>query len=165
MAIFNKEEYMRDLEALVNIDSGSGDIDGLNKVADFICAKYESIGLVPVRTQQGESGRPYVEVFTHPEAEEVDVLFLGHLDTVFDNGTVAERPFTLSEDGKVAYGPGVGDMKAGDLIGLDVVLAIMDVLYTEYGEPKYRAHVLLRKMVRAGKLGRKTGIGFYDYRK
>ena len=102
MAIFNKEEYMRDLEALVNIDSGSGDIDGLNKVADFICAKYESIGLVPVRTQQGESGRPYVEVFTHPEAEEVDVLFLGHLDTVFDKGTVAERPFTLSEDGKVA---------------------------------------------------------------
>ena len=73
MAMFNKEEYMRDLEALVNIDSGSGDIDGLNKVADFICAKYESIGLTPVRTQQGESGRPYVEVFTHPEAEEVDI--------------------------------------------------------------------------------------------
>ena len=59
----------------------------------------------------------------------------------------------------------MGPLELGDLIGLDVVLAIKDLLYNEYADPKYRAHVLLRKMVRAGKLGRKTGIGFYDYRK
>lgn len=59
----------------------------------------------------------------------------------------------------------MGPLELGDLIGLDVVLAIMDVLYSEYGDSKYRAHVLLRKMVRAGKLGRKTGEGFYDYTK
>lgn len=53
----------------------------------------------------------------------------------------------------------------GDLIGLDVCLAIMDTLYDETHDPKYRASLLLRKMVRAGKLGRKTGIGFYDYSK
>jgi len=59
----------------------------------------------------------------------------------------------------------MGPLALGDLVGLDVCLAIMDVLYAEYGDPKYRAHVLLRKMVRANKLGRKTGIGFYDYKK
>ena len=59
----------------------------------------------------------------------------------------------------------MGPLALGDLVGLDVCLAIMDVLYAEYGDPKYRAHVLLRKMVRANKLGRKTGIGLYDYKK
>lgn len=59
----------------------------------------------------------------------------------------------------------MGPLALGDLIGLDVVLAIMDVLYEEFKDPKYRAHTLLRKMVRAGQLGIKTKIGFFDYSK
>lgn len=57
----------------------------------------------------------------------------------------------------------MGPLALGDLIGLDVVLAIMDTLFEETHDSKYRAHPMLRKYVRGGLLGRKTGKGFYEY--
>ena len=59
----------------------------------------------------------------------------------------------------------MGPLALGDFIGLDIVLAVMNVHYTETGDSKYRPCTLLKKMVRAGKLGCKTGVGFYDYSK
>ena len=59
----------------------------------------------------------------------------------------------------------MGPLALGDYIGLDIVLAIMEVIFAETGDSKYAPSPLLRKMVRAGKLGKKTGEGFYNYNK
>ncbi len=59
----------------------------------------------------------------------------------------------------------MGPLHLGDYIGLDICLAIMEVIYNETGDSKYRPAPLLRKMVRAGKLGCKTKVGFFDYNK
>ncbi|MGL4772363.1 MAG: 3-hydroxybutyryl-CoA dehydrogenase [Clostridium sp.] len=86
---------------------------------------------------------------------------------------INEATFILQEgiasvediDTSMKYGANhpMGPLALGDLIGLDVCLAIMDVLYNETGDTKYRASSLLRKYVRAGWLGRKSGRGFYNY--
>jgi|EP01046_Picozoa_sp_COSAG06_P004250 3-hydroxybutyryl-CoA dehydrogenase len=59
----------------------------------------------------------------------------------------------------------MGPLSLCDLIGLDTILNVMEVLHREFGEDKYRPCPLLRKMVDAGQLGRKSGKGFYDYAK
>lgn len=69
----------------------------------------------------------------------------------------------IDEAMKLGAGHPIGPLALADLIGLDVCLAIMEVLYTEFSDSKYRPHPLLRKMVRANLLGRKSKKGFYQY--
>ena len=65
---------------------------------------------------------------------------------------------------KLGYNWPMGPLELADLVGLDTLLAIFEVFYNEFGDPKYRPCPLLREMVRAGYLGRKTGKGFYEYK-
>jgi len=70
----------------------------------------------------------------------------------------------IDEGMKLGANHPMGPLALADLVGLDTLLSVQDHLYREFADPKYRPPVLLRKMVRAGHLGRKSGKGFYDYK-
>lgn len=86
---------------------------------------------------------------------------------LFDAIRLYERDFTSREDIDTAIALGLGHpmgpLTLADLVGLDTVLAIGEVLHGAFAEAKYEAPALLRKMVAEGKLGRKSGEGFYTY--
>jgi 3-hydroxybutyryl-CoA dehydrogenase len=75
---------------------------------------------------------------------------------------VADRD-ALDKAMKLGYNLPMGPLALADLIGLDVTLDILDAMYDSYKDVRYRAPILLRKMVQAGHLGRKAGKGFYEY--
>ncbi len=75
---------------------------------------------------------------------------------------VAERD-ALDKAMKLGYNLPMGPLALADLIGLDIILHVLDALYANYRDARYRAPILLRKMVQAGHLGRKSGKGFYTY--
>lgn len=110
MQKFDLATYLDDLKYLVNIDSGSYDAEGVARIAEFFKQKFSKLGWkVKPRYFDSKVG-PCVEI-VNSDKETYDVLFMGHMDTVFKKGTAKERPFTV-KDGQ-AFGPGVNDMKAG----------------------------------------------------
>ncbi|MBR6758105.1 MAG: 3-hydroxybutyryl-CoA dehydrogenase [Bacteroidaceae bacterium] len=144
MHFFNPAPVMK----LVEIIKGQVTSDD---VCNMISELAKSIGKVPVMVNEAP-GFVVNRILIPLVNEGIGILADG----------VATRD-EIDEAMKLGANHPMGPLALGDLIGLDVCLAIMEVLHKEYGDDKYRPHPLLRKMVRANLLGRKTGEGFYKY--
>jgi glutamate carboxypeptidase len=111
--------FVAALEEMVNVDCGSYSPAGVNRIADLCQRRFEEHGWrVERRPHVPAEGEPQLGdllIGTLPGSGGQRILLVGHMDTVFDDGTVAERPFTI--EGSIARGPGVSDMKGGLLTG------------------------------------------------
>lgn len=107
----NLKHYIDELKTLVNVDCGTMTLDGVATVAGIMQRLWQAEGWHTEQVNLGDKVGPGVFVTNKPQADKFDVLLVGHLDTVFAPGTVAQRP--LSQDETRLYGPGVSDMKSG----------------------------------------------------
>ena len=144
MHFFNPADRMK----LVEVISGEN-TPVETKEAIIECSK--SLGKTPVEVTEGPGF--VVNRILIPMINEACFIYQEGLASVEDIDTAM----------KLGANHPMGPLALGDLIGLDIVLDVMEVLYTETGDPKYRPCTLLKKMVRAGKLGQKTKQGFYSY--
>ncbi|MCU1595956.1 MAG: peptidase, partial [Frankiales bacterium] len=112
--------FLTDLQELVDLDCGSHDKAGVDTAGRIVAARLESDGWAVQRLPHATYGDTLVAT-THGGGGS-HVVLMGHLDTVFDTGTAAARPFRV--EGTTAFGPGVTDCKAGVLTGVNAVAAL-----------------------------------------
>ena len=146
MHFFNPAPVMKLVEIIAGLNTPTEVVDKIKKIC-------EDIGKVPVQVQEAPG---FV-------VNRILIPMINEAVGIYAEGIASVEGIDSAM--KLGANHPIGPLALGDLIGLDVCLAIMDVLYHETGDSKYRAHTLLRKMVRGKQLGQKTGKGFYDYTK
>lgn len=146
MHFFNPAPVMKLVEIIAGLNTPTEVVDKIKKIS-------EDIGKVPVQVQEAPG---FV-------VNRILIPMINEAVGIYAEGIASVEGIDSAM--KLGANHPIGPLALGDLIGLDVCLAIMDVLYHETGDSKYRAHTLLRKMVRGKQLGQKTGKGFYDYTK
>ena len=146
MHFFNPAPVMKLVEIIAGLNTPTEVVDKIKKIS-------EDIGKVPVQVQEAPG---FV-------VNRILIPMINEAVGIYAEGIASVEGIDSAM--KLGANHPIGPLALGDLIGLDVCLAIMDVLYHETGDSKYRAHTLLRKMVRGKQLGQKTGKGFYNYTK
>ena len=144
MHFFNPATVMKLVEIINGIATSSETSNTIYKVC-------ENIGKTPVKVEEAPG---FI-------VNRILIPMINEAIGILGDGVASKEEIDTAM--KLGAGHPMGPLQLSDLIGNDVVLYIMEILHSEFGDDKYRPHPLLRKMVRGNLLGRKTKKGFYDY--